>query len=84
MSHSFQFVPLSQLTEKFPEDSWWAQHYKDFTEDQIAAYYNGDLTLPFLDLDWEKPFPQQQETNLFSLMGILRCTTSTMQIRMAP
>ncbi|TVX89772.1 hypothetical protein [Paenibacillus agilis] len=71
MSDSFQFISLSQLKEKFPEGSWWVQHYQDFNEDHIAAYYNGDLTLPFLDLDWEKPFPQQQETILIFIDGNL-------------
>ncbi|MCR8844441.1 hypothetical protein NQ117_12170 [Paenibacillus sp. SC116] len=71
MSNSFQFVPLSQLKEKFPEGSWWAQNYQDFTDDHIAAYYNGDLILPSLDLDWEQPFPQQQETILIFIDGNL-------------
>ncbi|MFS0837188.1 hypothetical protein [Paenibacillus sp. 1P03SA] len=71
MSSSFQFVPLSQLKDKFPENSWWARHHQDFNEDHIAAYHNGDLTLSSLDLDWEKPFPQQQETILIFIEGNL-------------
>lgn len=69
MSNSFQFVPLSQLKDKYPENSWWARFHQDFTEDRIAAYYNGDLTLSALDLDWEKPFPQQQETTIIFIDG---------------
>ncbi|MFD0589272.1 hypothetical protein ACFQZE_14880 [Paenibacillus sp. GCM10027627] len=69
MSSTFQFTPLAELKEKFPENSWWARFYQDFTEDHIAAYYDGDLTLPSLDLDWEKPFPEQKETILIFVDG---------------
>ncbi|MFF2480926.1 hypothetical protein [Paenibacillus sp. NPDC058071] len=71
MNDNFQFVSLSQLKEKFPEDSWWARFYQDFSEDTLAACYDGDLTLPSLDLDWEKPFPEQQETILIFVDGNL-------------
>ena len=62
MNNGFQFMPISQLAERFPEDSWWAKFHKDFSDNEIAAYYEGDLTLPFLDLDWGKPFPEQENT----------------------
>jgi len=62
MNNGFQFMPISQLAERFPEGSWWAKFYKDFSNDDIAAFYEGDLTLPFLDLDWGKPFPEQENT----------------------
>ncbi|WP_155593813.1 hypothetical protein [Lysinibacillus cavernae] len=71
MSNDFQFMPISQLAEKFPEDSWWAKFYKDFRNNDFAAYYEGDLTLPFLDLDWGMPFPQQDNTIIIFINGNL-------------
>jgi len=62
MNNGFQFMPISQLAERFPEDSWWAKFYKDFSNDDIAAVYEGDLSHPFLDLDWGKPFTEQENT----------------------
>lgn len=61
MSNVFQFMPISQIAEKFPDNSWWANYYRDFNDEHLVAYYEGDLTLPFLNLDWHKPFPQQEE-----------------------
>ncbi len=69
MNSSFQFMPLNQLKDRFPEDSCWAKFYQDFTDEHIAAYYAGDLTLHSLDLDWEKPFPDQTETILIFIDG---------------
>jgi len=72
MSDLFQFIPISQLADKFPEESWWAKFYQDFSDEQLAAYYKGDLTLPFLNLDWEQPFPQQKEVLIIFIDG--NCT----------
>ncbi|WP_139990900.1 hypothetical protein [Paenibacillus paridis] len=72
MRDLFQFVPVSQLAEKFPEGSWWARFYQDFNDGQLAAYYKGDLTLPSLNLDWEQPFPQQKEVIIIFIDG--NCT----------
>ncbi|WP_409343629.1 hypothetical protein [Paenibacillus sp. MBLB4367] len=69
MSNIFQFIPISQLADKFPEGSWWAKFYQDFSDEQLAAYYEGDLTLPSLNLDWEKPFPQQKEVIIIFIDG---------------
>ncbi|WP_239331172.1 hypothetical protein [Paenibacillus sp. ACRRX] len=69
MDTLFQFIPLSQLADKFPEGSWWAKFYQDFNEEHLAAYYEGDLTLPALNLDWEQPFPQQKEVILLFIDG---------------
>ena len=46
MYNGFQFMAISQLAQRFPADSWWAKFYKDFSEDDLVAYYEGDLTLP--------------------------------------
>ncbi|MEK5280746.1 MULTISPECIES: hypothetical protein [Paenibacillus] len=69
MSNLFRFIPISQLADKFPEGSWWAKFYQDFSEEQLAAYYEGDLTLPSLNLDWEQPFPQQKEVIIIFIEG---------------
>lgn len=69
MKDLFQFIPISQLAAKFPEGSWWAKFYEDFSDEQLAAYYEGDLTLPFLNLDWEQPFPQQKEVIIIFIDG---------------
>ncbi|MBH5318760.1 hypothetical protein I6N90_13215 [Paenibacillus sp. GSMTC-2017] len=71
MSNLFRFIPISQLADKFPEGSWWARFYQDFSDEQLAAYYEGDLTLPSLDLDWEQPFPQQKEVIIIFIDGNL-------------
>ncbi|MCX7747069.1 MAG: hypothetical protein N2645_09295 [Clostridia bacterium] len=71
MRKSFQFIPISQFKEKFPVDSWWTKYCKDFTDEDFLGYYDGDLTLPFLNLDWEKPFPQQKEVRLIFIDGNL-------------
>ncbi|WP_245237820.1 hypothetical protein [Paenibacillus etheri] len=57
MNNLFRFIPINQLADKFPEGSWWAKFYQDFSDEQLAAYYEGDLTLPSLNLDWEQAFP---------------------------
>lgn len=64
MNDSFHFIPIRQLADQFPEGSWWAKFYSDFSDEQLAAYYEGDLMLPSLHLDWEVPFPQQKEVIL--------------------
>lgn len=69
MSNLFRFIPISQLADKFPEGSWWAKFYQDFSDEQLAAYYEGDLTLPSLNLDWEQPFPQQKEVIIIFIEG---------------
>lgn len=69
MSNPFQFIPIRQLADKFPEGSWWAKFYQDFSDEQLAAYYEGDLTLPSLNLDWEEPFPQQKEVIIIFIDG---------------
>ncbi|MHA7966981.1 hypothetical protein ACX93W_22970 [Paenibacillus sp. CAU 1782] len=69
MNKRFEFFPLSQLADKFPEGSWWAKFYGDFSDDQLVAYYGGDLTLPSLNLDWEEPFPEQKEVILIFIDG---------------
>ncbi|UNK15789.1 hypothetical protein MNQ98_14555 [Paenibacillus sp. N3/727] len=69
MSNPFQFIPISQLADKFPEGSWWAKFYQDFSDEHLAAYYEGDLTLPSLNLDWEEPFPQQKEVIIIFIDG---------------
>jgi len=71
MSILFQFIPIRQLADKFPEGSWWAKFYQDFSDEQLAAYYEGDLTLPSLNLDWEEPFPQQKEVIIIFIDGNL-------------
>jgi hypothetical protein len=69
MSNLFRFIPISQLADKFPEGSWWAKFYQDFSDEQLAAYYEGDLTLPSLNLDWEQAFPQQKEVIIIFIDG---------------
>jgi len=69
MSNLFRFIPISQLADKFPEGSWWANFYQDFSDEQLAAYYEGDLTLPSLNLDWEQAFPQQKEVIIIFIDG---------------
>lgn len=71
MHNVYQFMAISQLAERFPADSWWAKFYKDFSEDDLVAYYEGDLTLPSLNLDWGMPFPQQDKTILIFINGHL-------------
>ncbi|MED3795992.1 hypothetical protein P4604_01125 [Lysinibacillus capsici] len=75
MHNGFQFLAISQLAKRFPADSWWAKFYKDFSEDDLVAYYEGDLTLPSLDLDWDMPFPQQDKTILIFINGHLTVDT---------
>ncbi|WP_088548726.1 hypothetical protein [Paenibacillus aquistagni] len=69
MSNVFQFMPISQIAEKFPDNSWWSKYYKDFNDEHLVAYYEGDLTLPSLNLDWHMPFPQQEEVLLLFING---------------
>jgi hypothetical protein len=69
MNKNVQFMPISQLADKYPEGSWWAKFYGDFGEDQLVAYYNEDLTLASLNLDWEQPFPEQKEVLLIMVDG---------------
>jgi hypothetical protein len=69
MNSSFHFIPIRQLADQFPEGSWWAKFYSDFSDEQLAAYYEGDLTLPSLHLDWEVPFPHQKEVLLIFIDG---------------
>ncbi|WP_028546467.1 hypothetical protein [Paenibacillus taiwanensis] len=69
MSNSFQFIPISQLSDKYAEGSWWAKFYHDFSDENLVAYYEGDLTLHALNLDWEQPFPQQKEVILLFIDG---------------
>lgn len=71
MREDFQFVPIHQLAEKFPEDSWWSTSYKDFDDESLVAYYEGDLTLPLLDLDWDMSFPQHRGVTLIFINGNL-------------
>ncbi|UZM97114.1 hypothetical protein OL548_17795 [Lysinibacillus sp. MHQ-1] len=71
MKNVFQFIPINKLADKFPENSWWASHYTDFSENDLVAYYEGDLKLPFLDLDWDIPFPQQDNVIIIVIDGHL-------------
>ncbi|PCD84350.1 hypothetical protein AB9L15_12445 [Lysinibacillus fusiformis] len=71
MKNVFQFIPINKLADKFPENSWWASHYTDFSENDLVAYYEGDLKLPFLDLDWDIPFPQQDNVIIIFIDGHL-------------
>ncbi|WP_238187571.1 hypothetical protein [Paenibacillus sp. L3-i20] len=69
MSMDFKFIPIAQLADKFPEGSWWAKFYQDFSDEQLAAYYEGDLTLPSLNLDWEEHFPHHKEVIIIFIDG---------------
>ncbi|WP_243643937.1 hypothetical protein [Paenibacillus pinisoli] len=71
MSNDFQFLPISQVAGKFPENTWWSKFYKDFNDENLVAYYEGDLTLPFLNLDWDMPFPQQEGVIIVFINGSL-------------
>ncbi len=71
MSSRFQFMPINQLADKYPEGSWWARFHSDFDENQLVAYYEGDLQLISLDLDWEKFFVEQPEVLLIFINGNL-------------
>ncbi|WP_068776524.1 hypothetical protein [Paenibacillus sp. FJAT-26967] len=76
MINLFRFIPISQLAHKFPEGSWWARYYQDFSDEQLVAYYEGDLTLLSLNLDWEQPFPQQKEVIIIFIDG--NCTVENL------
>lgn len=69
MNELFQFIPISQLADKFPEGSWWARFHQDFKDGELAAYHKGDLTLSSLNLDWEQPFPEETEVILIFVEG---------------
>lgn len=43
MHMGFQLMAISQLAKRFSADSWWAKSYKDFSEDDLVAYYKGDF-----------------------------------------
>jgi hypothetical protein len=57
-----------------PADSWWIRYPQ--VNDEVVRVYNGDLTLGFLDLDWQEEGTVVPEPSLLLIRGNLTLTGS--------
>ncbi|MFD2118002.1 hypothetical protein ACFSTH_02275 [Paenibacillus yanchengensis] len=60
MEKQFEIKSLSTIMEQLPENSSWRKYYKATDTDDLVAYYDGDLTLSSLNLDWYMHFPEDK------------------------
>lgn len=73
-SKLFTIYSLSEMQNKFPQDSWWIQYYKQDAEDTKVAFYDGDLQLASLELDWRNEDSDEADVAIIFINGSLTVT----------
>jgi len=64
---------VDQIKEQMPADSWWIRHSR--VNEELVWVHDGDLTLEFLDLDWQEE-SLVKEPSLLLIRGKLTVTGS--------